>query len=342
VLPVSNLLWCYRSVALDVVLPVSTTRINRRHVLSVAELAFERKRKALRERASSPIAGAHLEAEPYAIFAARAASGARENIQMTNILVVTSNSPRDGFSRRLANRALDALRARFPDGVATLRDLAQSPLPRANEFFADDPVLGGRKRGLNGGPTLAQSDELIDELLAADVLVIAVPMIDFAIPASLKAWVDHVTRRGRTFHYADGLPKGLVTGKKAVIARPKSHGLAGSRPGPDYQAPYLRQMLAFLGMTDIEVIDVETRPVGPERDDATSRDGIVWARDADGASTVPSAQGTATGSINDVTPSRQFGAERRGTERRSPSPSPQWTPLGAPAAKATRLKSPWR
>jgi FMN-dependent NADH-azoreductase len=254
---------------------------------------------------------------------------------MINILVLASTSPRDGSSSRLAKRALAELQAKFPDAAATIRDLAQSPLPRANEFFAADPVLGGR--GVSGGPMIVQSDELIDELLAADVVVIAVPMIDFSIPPCLKAWVDHVTRRGRTFQYTDGLPKGLVTGKKAVIARPKSHGPAGPQPAPDYQAPYLRQMLGFLGMTDIEVIDVEAMPAAPQPDDARP-DAIVWAGAVDAAFAASSPRVPATGSSNSAAPP----ARHAGAERRRPSASPHWTSLGAPAAKTMRLKSPWR
>lgn len=256
---------------------------------------------------------------------------------MTNILVLTSKRPRDvSHSQRLTNRALDELHARYPAAHVMVRDIAQIPLPRAGTFFAEDMVLGGRKRGTSGGTTVGQSEELIDELFAADVLVIAVPMIDFSIPASLKAWVDHVTRRGHTFQYTDGLPHGLVTGKKAVIVRPKNRSLADPRQEADYQAPYLRQMLGFLGMTDIELIDVDITSTDPEPDDTAGHH--VWERDVERRFAAPSSlPAPVTGSTYDVAASPRHA----GAERRRPSPSPQSTPLGATAAKATRLKAHW-
>jgi FMN-dependent NADH-azoreductase len=240
---------------------------------------------------------------------------------MTHILVLTSRGPREAsHSGRLAHQTIEVLRARFAGAEVTVRDLAQSPLPAANRFFVDDPVLGGRSRGMNAAN--AQSDQLIDELMAADLVVIAVPMIDFSIPASLKAWIDHVTRRGRTFHYTDGLPRGLVTGKKALIVRPKSPVMAGVQSGPDYQAPYLRQMLGFLGITDIKVMDVDSL-AGAEMGEPLAQDGVVWARNAGAAENL------------------QASAFVGGAERHPPRSASRGAP-GANGAKSTRLKAPWR
>jgi FMN-dependent NADH-azoreductase len=254
---------------------------------------------------------------------------------MTHILVLTANRPRDGFPlMRLAARAIEALSARFPGADVAVRDLAQSPLPQATGFFADDPVLGGRKPGTSRDANMPQPDELIDELLAADILVIAVPMLDHSIPSSLKSWIDHVTRRGRTFRYTEGLPQGLVTGKKAVIVRQAS-GHAGARPGPDYQAPYLRQMLGFLGMSDIEVIDIDVNSGGPASGEAAGQGGAMWSR-AGGLAASDKPPVMMMGSTPDAVPSPR----RAGVEWHHPSPSLEW--IGAPAAKTTRLKSPWR
>jgi FMN-dependent NADH-azoreductase len=242
---------------------------------------------------------------------------------MTHILVITSRGPREGsHSGRLAHQAIEALRARFAGAEVTVRDLAQSPLPAANRFFVDDPVLGGRSRV---GAPVVQSDQLIDELLAADLVVIAVPMIDFSIPASLKAWIDHVTRRGRTFHYADGLPHGLVTGKRAVIVRPKSPVVAGVKPGPDYQAPYLRQMLGFLGITDIEVMDVDSM-AGAEIGEALAQDGAVWRNG---------------GRAENLHASPSVGVAD-GLSRAGPDRHPREASRAVPSAKSTRLKAHWR
>jgi len=237
----------------------------------------------------------------------------RRRYPMLNILVLTSHGPREASrSQSLADLAIHHLSARFPGAGMAVCDLAESAPPRANGFFADDPVLGGRKRGTSVDVTSAQSDDLIDELLAADILAIAIRMIDFAIPPPLKAWIDHVTRRGRTFQYTDGLPKGLVTGTKAMII---CHHGGRSPSGSDYQAPYLRQMLGFLGVTDIEVIDLDGMSAA-EPGESTSHRGIVWMR---GAGRV----------VATVSERHHFSSLER-------------TSLGAPAARSTRLKAPWR
>jgi len=110
---------------------------------------------------------------------------------------------------------------------------------------------------------LALSDVLVDELFAADVIVVAAPMHNFGIPSSLKAWVDHIVRPGRTFTYSEGRPQGLVIGKKAVLVL-ASGGVYSEGPmqAADFQEPYLRAVLGFIGLTDVEVIRVEGVALG--------------------------------------------------------------------------------
>jgi FMN-dependent NADH-azoreductase len=102
----------------------------------------------------------------------------------------------------------------------------------------------------------------VDELMAADTTVIAAAMINFTIPSTLKSWIDYVARPGRTFSYSESGPKGLVTGKRVflVVAR----GVYGDRKQFDFQLPYLLHVLAFLGMTDVEMIDIEGSAFGPQ------------------------------------------------------------------------------
>jgi len=110
---------------------------------------------------------------------------------------------------------------------------------------------------------LARSETLVDELLAADVIVIAAPMINFTIPSNLKAWIDYVARAGRTFSYSEAGPKGLVTGKHAILVAARG-GVYANNPALDFQVPYLKGVLAFLGITDVEVLEVEGTAYGPE------------------------------------------------------------------------------
>jgi FMN-dependent NADH-azoreductase len=93
---------------------------------------------------------------------------------------------------------------------------------------------------------------------AADVIVIAVPMHNFSIPSSLKAWIDHIVRPGRTFSYSEKGPKGLIEGKKVVLVLARG-GIYSTGPMQqfDFQEPYLRAVLGFMGMTDVDVVYVE-------------------------------------------------------------------------------------
>ena len=110
---------------------------------------------------------------------------------------------------------------------------------------------------------LARSDTLVDELLAADVIVIAAPMINFTIPSNLKTWIDYVARAGRTFRYPEKGPEGLVTGKQVILAVARG-GVYADNAALDFQVPYLKSVLGFLGMTDVEVIEVEGTAFGPD------------------------------------------------------------------------------
>jgi len=181
-----------------------------------------------------------------------------------NILHITS-SPRGraSYSNRVARNVLDELTTREPGATVTVRDLARDPLPHVGDDFFT------ATRGPNGPQTdaqralLARSDELVDELLAADVIVIAAPMINFTIPTNLKAWIDFVARAGRTFRYSEKGPEGLVKGKQVIIV-PARGGIYAAGNAMDFQVPYLKSVLGFLGMTDVEVLEVEGTAYGPD------------------------------------------------------------------------------
>jgi FMN-dependent NADH-azoreductase len=112
---------------------------------------------------------------------------------------------------------------------------------------------------------LALSDALVAELQAADVIVIAVPMHNFGIPSALKAWIDHIVRPGQTFSYSKQGPRGLVEGKKVVLVFARG-GVYSSGPMQpfDFQEPYLRTILGFIGMTDVEIVRIEGLAMGEE------------------------------------------------------------------------------
>jgi FMN-dependent NADH-azoreductase len=183
---------------------------------------------------------------------------------MSNILFVTSSARRAAsYSSQIAFALLEKLQGSSPNAEVVVRDLAGDPLPHIDDDFvaatrgAGGPQTDGQKA------IAARSDALVDELLAADTVVIAAPMINFTIPSTLKTWIDYVARAGRTFTYSESGPKGLVTGKRVflIVAR---GGVYSDRAQFDFQLPYLRHVLGFLGMTDIEVIDVEGTAFGPQ------------------------------------------------------------------------------
>lgn len=109
------------------------------------------------------------------------------------------------------------------------------------------------------------ADRLIEEVEAADILVIAAPMYNFSIPSTLKAWIDHVTRAGRTFRYGAAGPEGLLKGKKVFVVTARG-GIYSDGPAKvmDFQEPYLHAMLAFLGLVDVRFIHVEGLQISPE------------------------------------------------------------------------------
>lgn len=186
---------------------------------------------------------------------------------MSTILFITT-SPRgaDSLSTRVARTLVDDLKAADPGAKIVTRDLGTEPLPHL-----DGTALGGffapaEHQTAEQKAALARSDALVAELKAADTIVIASAMINFTITSTLKSWLDQVARAGQTFRYTDdGRPEGLVTGKKVYLVV-STGGVYSAAPldAIDFQTPYVRHMLGFLGMTDVEVVRVEGSIFGPE------------------------------------------------------------------------------
>lgn len=178
---------------------------------------------------------------------------------MQKILFVTS-SPRgwQSYSHQVAQRIVDELKIRDAGAQVVVRDVARQPVPQASAAFVDNRALPRGQQDEPARRALALSDVLVDELLAADVIVIGAPMHNFGVPSSLKAWIDQVVRPGLTFSYSEKGPQGLVEGKQVVLVL-ASGGVYSSGPMQrfDFQEPYLRAVLGFIGMTDVEVVRVE-------------------------------------------------------------------------------------
>jgi len=189
---------------------------------------------------------------------------------MKNILLIES-SPRgaQAFSHQAARSVVNELRARHPGVNVVVRDLAENPPPHVGRAFVG--ALQAQSEELTPAQVeaLAYSDLLINEVLEADVIVLAVPVHNFSIPSTLKAWIDYVVRAGRTFSYTSNGPKGLVAGKRAIVVL-ASGGIFSDGPAKpfDFHEPYLRAVLGFIGITDVDVVRVEgvaMSAIGPQK-----------------------------------------------------------------------------
>jgi FMN-dependent NADH-azoreductase len=168
-------------------------------------------------------------------------------------------------SRQLSASLVAHWQRHFPNGRVIVRDLAALPLPHVTEAQIGAYFTPAEKRTDEQKKILILSDQLVDELLEADTIIIGAPMYNFSVTSSLKSWIDHVARLGRTFAYTDKGPVGLATGKRAVIAIARG-GIYSEEPAraADFESGYLKQVLGFVGITDVELIVAEGVALGEE------------------------------------------------------------------------------
>jgi FMN-dependent NADH-azoreductase len=183
-----------------------------------------------------------------------------------NILQINSSARSEGsHSTRLARSLVDRVRAALPDAAAatvTVRDLGRTPHPELNEAALQALFTPADRRTPEQAARVALDDALIAELQAADVVVLGVPMYNFGVPAALKNWIDAISRAKVTFQYTAQGPEGLLKGKKVYVALTRG-GQYRNTPA-DTQVPYLRTVLAFLGMTDVQFVYAEGLAMGPD------------------------------------------------------------------------------
>ena len=184
---------------------------------------------------------------------------------MSSILLVTSSPREDSLSTKVATDLVEKLKARNPDETVVHRDLGQNPIAHLDTVTTSAIRKPAAARNAEEAAAAAESDELVAELLAADTVVLATGLINFNIYSTLKSWIDNVARAGMTFRYTAEGPEGLATGKKVYIVL-SAAGIYSEGPamGMNHAVPYLKTVLAFMGMTDVEVIYVEGTAFGPE------------------------------------------------------------------------------
>ena len=177
---------------------------------------------------------------------------------MSHTLLITS-SPRgaESLSTRFATEIAQGVKARL-GGTLTVRDLAEEPAPHITSAYIKGRVTAVEARTPEQAEAVRIAPMLVNELQAADVIVLGSGMMNFGPSSQLKAWIDHVTWPGVTFSYAEGAPKGLLTGKKVYLVTVTGGVFSEGANAPyDFQTNYLLHLLGFIGLTDIELVRIE-------------------------------------------------------------------------------------
>lgn len=183
---------------------------------------------------------------------------------MTNKKVLRIDSSmrvEDSVSRELSDKIISVLNA---EQLVTT-DLLVTPVPQIDEQWIGANFTPEDQRSTAQNDKLALSNKLVAQVKAADTLVIGVPIYNFSIPAALKAWIDNICRAGLTFKYTESGPQGLLEGKKAILVV-ASGGVPIDSP-VDFATPYMRQLLAFIGINDVQIITADNHMVDPKRID---------------------------------------------------------------------------
>jgi FMN-dependent NADH-azoreductase len=176
------------------------------------------------------------------------------------LLQIDSSARAGSVTRRLTSRFADEWRQSHPAGEVIQRDLSTTSLPLITDDW-NATQIEPSKLSSSQRNYLATSDALIEEVLAADIIVIGAPMYNFAIPSLLKAWIDQVVRVGKTVSYGANGPQGLLGKRKAIVitARGGAYEKDTPREKLDFQEPYLRHVLGFVGLTDVTFIHAENQ-----------------------------------------------------------------------------------
>lgn len=184
------------------------------------------------------------------------------------------SSPRGeaSVSIKLADAIIEKLKARYSGASVTTHNLTNTPFPHLEEVHLSSFFTPSESYTPEQAIAVKHSDDAIAEIFEADVIVIGVPMYNFGIHSTLKAWIDHIARAGKTFKYTENGPVGLVEDKKVYLAI-ASGGIYTQGPSKafDFTEPYLRAVLGLLGMVDITVYRAEGVNMAEYRDMALEK-----------------------------------------------------------------------
>jgi FMN-dependent NADH-azoreductase len=172
--------------------------------------------------------------------------------------VISSPRGSASFSIKLGNEIIDRLKKTYPGSTVNIHNLTKEPFPHLEGIHLTSFLTPEQKRTPELKAAIHPSDQAIEELKGADIIVIGAPMYNFGIHSTLKAWLDHVLRSGVTFKYTEKGPQGLIGVKKVYLAI-STGGIYTDGPMKsfDFTEPYLRKVLNFIGITDITTYRVE-------------------------------------------------------------------------------------
>ncbi|MCG8425758.1 MAG: FMN-dependent NADH-azoreductase [Chromatiales bacterium] len=189
------------------------------------------------------------------------------------ILHIDSSARFEGSESRILSRAfIDQWLALHPEDEVIVRDIISHPLPHLDETLLAGLFTPAGTLTVEMQAAVERVDELVEEFLAADILVLGVPMYNFGIPSTLKAYIDHIAQAGRTFKYTDQGPVGLAGDKQIYILSARG-GIYDDSP-MDHQAAYLRTVFRFLGIDKVHLIHAQGLNMGEDIRDKSVRQAL--------------------------------------------------------------------
>ena len=184
-----------------------------------------------------------------------------QNTVMIKKVLHIISSPRGeaSISKKLGDAIIEKIKAKYPGSIVKERNLTTNHFPHLDELQIGSWFTPAENRSGEQADAIKYSDEAITEMQEADIYVIGAPFYNFAIPSTLKAYLDHIARPGITFRYnEEGKPEGFLKNKKAYVATASSGVYStGEFQSFDFVSPYLKFLLGFLGIIDISIIRVE-------------------------------------------------------------------------------------
>lgn len=177
------------------------------------------------------------------------------------------------FSKRISKEVVEGLKKKFPNSEVVSHDFAKNPLPHISAEVLGAFFTPVENQNEEQSKAIVVSDQLVNELVSADIIVVGAPMWNLNIPSSLKAWIDHIVRAGKTFKYTEQGPVGLLSSDKKVIIASSRGGMytEGAYQAYDFQETYLKAIFGFLGVREIYFIRAEGTSMGESAIEAANK-----------------------------------------------------------------------